>query len=143
MKRSLILIIAMLCTSCLAQMTTPTEPPLEEMPIESTEIPEEIITPDCQPASGVTFRLQKISENMVELIATGLQPGETPRVFFNSAINGNDGSGGIRDGNIIDDTGEFYLELDRLDPPDGQAAATWDIRLAHTRGVECTMITLP
>jgi hypothetical protein len=80
---------------------------------------------------------------MVELIATGLQPGETPHVFYTSAVNGSDGKGGEYDGNIVNNNGDFYFELDRLDPPDEQVTATWDIRLVHTRGVECAMITLP
>jgi hypothetical protein len=143
MKRSLILIIAMFCTSCLVQMSTPTEPQVEIAAMESTEDPT-IATPDCQPGSGVTFRLQKISDNMVELIATGLQPAEATRVFYSSTYNGrNDGLSGMFDANLVNENGEFYSELSRLDPVEEKVSMTWDIRLQHSHGVECATIILP
>jgi len=109
----------------------------------STEDPT-IPIPDCQPASGATFRLQKISDNIVELIATGLQPGDYPRVFFNSTYNGkNAGPGGIYDTNKVLESGEYYFELSRLDPPEDKAFMTWEIRLQHAHGVECASIVLP
>ena len=144
MKPILILIVSMFCTSCLAQLSTPIGSQLEVVvAVETTEDPT-IPIPECQPVSGVTFRLQKISDNIVELIATGLQPGETPRVFYNSTYNEkNAGTGGIYDATIVLEDGRFYFELNRLDPPEEKASVTWDIRLQHIHGVECATIILP
>ena len=144
MKWTFLLILAWLCSACVIQNSQPTTPQVEVITaVESTEDPT-IPIPDCAPASGVAFSLQKLSDNRVELIATGLQPGETPRVFYNSTYNGNNaGPSGIFDANMVLENGEFYNELSRLDPPEEKVAITWDIRLQHSRGVECASIILP
>ncbi|MBI5353794.1 MAG: hypothetical protein HZB50_14215 [Chloroflexi bacterium] len=142
MKRSLLLILILFCTSCSMQNSTPSEP-VVVTPMVSTEDPT-IPIPDCQPASGATFRLQQISDTIVELIATGLQPGDYPRVFFNSTYNGkNAGPGGMYDTNKVLESGEYFFELGRLDPPEDKVSMTWEIRLQHAHGVECASIVLP
>ena len=144
MKWTFLLILAWLCTSCAIQNSQPSTPQVEGIAaVESTEDPT-IPIPDCAPASGAAFRLQKLSDNRAELIATGLQPGETPRIFINSTYNGkNAGPGSIFDANMVLENGEFYYELSRLDPPKEKVSMTWEIRLQHSRGVECASIVLP
>jgi hypothetical protein len=43
----------------------------------------------------------------------------------------------------VNEDGEFFFELENLEPQVGQTDSTWDIRLVHQRGVECATITLP
>jgi hypothetical protein len=101
-------------------------------------------TPDCQPAAGVTIEVQRLSNTTAVLHARGLQPGEIPFIFYSTSIIGRsmrgEASGFV---NGADEHGEFSFELAGLRPLEGQASATWDIRLVHRRGVACTEISLP
>jgi len=142
MQRWILLVIAMFSTACLAQgQVNPM--PLETPGVELMTTPFSI--PECKPAVGVTFKLQRISDYLVELIASGLKPGETPYVYYMT-----NGKGGGFPGNIVRESGELFTDLnwsdfraDLLEPPEGQLSATWDITLVHVRGVECAAITLP
>jgi hypothetical protein len=102
-------------------------------------------TPDCQPATGVTIEVRRLGDTTAVLHASGLQPGEIPFIFYSTSISG---VGSIRRESYgfakgADEHGEFSFELTGLQPLEGQARATWDIRLVHRRGVACTEITLP
>ena len=140
MKRWAFLIASVFGAACLAQIVA-TAIPTVEVSIEPPGTPYTI--PECQPASGVTIKVQKMSDTIVELIASGLIPGETPYVYYNTPVGNIVGTGGAYSGYTANDNGEFYFELENLEPPPGQASVTWDIRLMHERGVECTTITLP
>jgi hypothetical protein len=102
-------------------------------------------TPDCQPAAGVAIEVLRVSDSTALLHASGLQPGEIPFIFYSTSISGvrsmRRESGGFAKG--ADEQGEFSFELTGLQPLEGQASATWDIRLVHRRGVACAAITLP
>ncbi len=101
-------------------------------------------TPDCQPATGVTIDVRRLSDTTAVLHASGLQPGEIPFIFYGTSIIGHsmrrEASGFAK---TVDEHGEFSFELIGLQPLEGQANATWDIRLVHRRGVACAAITLP
>ena len=142
MRRWLFLFIAIFSLACLTQGLA-TAIPLEKPGIESAATPFSL--PDCQPSASVTFKVQKINDTLVMLIASGLQPGETPFVYYSTEKR----MGGY-DGNIVSDKTEFYSELDLEDrdvtkqaTSGEQLTTTWDIRLEHRGGVECTTITLP
>ncbi len=102
-------------------------------------------TPDCQPAAGVTMEVRRSGITKATLQASGLEPGEVPVVFYSTVgIHGN--SERVEAWNFAhgaDPQGRFSFELDGLVPPEGQASATWDVRLVHRRGVACAQITLP
>lgn len=102
-------------------------------------------TPDCQLAAGVAIEVRRLSDTTAVLYASGLQPGEIPFIFYSTSISGVGSmrveAGGFAKG--ADEQGEFSFELTGLRPLEGQARATWDIRLVHRRGVACTEITLP
>jgi hypothetical protein len=105
-------------------------------------------TPDCQPSQEVKLEVQKTGPRSVSLHASGLQPGETPRVIFGASTErfGAFGDTGIpEDG--ADEQGGFSLELGALvlgyGSPDAPSSAVWDIRLIHARGVACAEISLP
>ncbi|HLO32890.1 MAG TPA: hypothetical protein VK249_27345 [Anaerolineales bacterium] len=147
MNRWIVPAIVLCTTACLAQPGV-TAPPTGEIPgVESATTPFSI--PGCQPAAGVTFRLQKISTYLAEVIASGLQPGETPYVYYDTVEHIANGGTGFP-GEIVGADGEFYSDLnwrlwdvDILKPPEGEPSATWEFRLVHARGVECARITLP
>jgi hypothetical protein len=72
MRRWIVLAIAIFTIACLGTAT-----PTPEVPgVESITTPDAI--PECQPAASVAFKLQKISDTFVEVIASGLQPGKRP-----------------------------------------------------------------
>ena len=150
MKRWMLLVFAAFGLTCLAQGLA-TAIPNEEVRIETDTTPDPYSVPECRPFPGATFKVQKISDTLVEFIASGLQPGETPYVYYNTPVGDiKEGKGGGLSGNRVGEDGTFYSDMDwtfwdtdRLIPPEGQASATWDIRLEHARGVECTTITLP
>ncbi len=102
-------------------------------------------TPDCQPAAGVEIEVRRVSDTTALLHASGLQPGEIPFIFYSTSISGVGSMRGESSGFAkgADEHGEFSFELTGLQPLEGQARATWDIRLVHRRGVACTEITLP
>ncbi len=102
-------------------------------------------TPDCQPAAGVAIEVWRVSDTTAVLHASGLQPGEIPFIFYSTSISGVGSMRGESSGFAkgADEHGEFSFELTGLQPLEGQARATWDIRLVHRRGVACTEITLP
>ncbi len=102
-------------------------------------------TPDCQPASGVTLEVQRLTNTIVVLHTGGLQPGEIPSIFYSTSVAGVGSKRGEAWGFAkgADEHGEFSVQLTSLVPLDGQSEATWDIRLVHARGVACTEITLP
>jgi hypothetical protein len=102
-------------------------------------------TPDCQLAADVAIEVRRVSDTTAVLHASGLQPGEIPFIFYSTSISGVHSMRGEASGFAkgADEQGEFSFELTGLQPLEGQARATWDIRLVHRRGVACTEITLP
>lgn len=133
-------------SACLGESVEPTvlvtEVPVEEPYVEPTG------TPDCQPSPEVALEVQKTGPRSVSLHASGLQPGETPRVIFGASTErfGAFGDTGVAV-HGADEQGEFSLDLGALvlgyGSPDVPSSSTWDIRLIHARGVACTKITLP
>ncbi len=107
-------------------------------PVEPTS------TPDCLHADGVTLNVRRISDSSVELQVSGLEPGEMPFITYSTSDSGSSVRGEA--GNFAQGAnakGEFIYKLGGLNPLTGQTSATWDIRLIHSRGVECATITLP
>ncbi len=94
-------------------------------------------TLQCQPASGITLQVQPVSSMAVELVTSGLQPGEVPSMFYSTGINGVGNRRGEAWGfaNGADQHGTFSTELTGFLPLEGQTSATWDIRLVHYRGL--------
>lgn len=143
MRQWFALAITILLTGCQVENTgTP------EIPVMETAITTPDLMPECQPNPNVTLKLQRTGTYLVEVIATGLQPGETPYVYYKTA--GEPGSGRGFPGEVVGANGEFYSDLDWrlwdvdvLEPPEGQSSVTWEFRLVHARGVECVKITLP
>jgi hypothetical protein len=146
MRHWMILMMAMFSIACLVQAgATPVliaEVPVEEPFVEPTG------TPGCQPSPAVTLDVRRIDPSSVWLHASGLQPGETPRVIYGASAKGEGmyaDLGEFRDG--ADQQGEFFMELSGLElgqtSLEGSYTATWDIRLIHARGVACATITLP
>ena len=145
MKGWIVFLIVLIVIFCLVQLAKPTTVTGVRVSTASAWTPD--ITPECQPAPGVTFKVQKTGQYRAELIATGLQPGEHPYVYY-STLDGALGAG--FPGAPVDEKGEFFAELngseydvDILKPPNGQASAAWEFRLVHETGVECARITLP
>jgi hypothetical protein len=146
MRRLLLVILAIFSTACLALAgATPvlvTEVPLEEPFVEPTG------TPGCQPSPGMTLEVRRIDPNSVWVHASGLQPGEIPRVIYGASARDESmygDAGEFREG--ADEQGEFSIDLNGLElgsmSLEGPYTATWDIRLIHARGVACGTITLP
>ncbi len=139
MSKSVLVVLLTLCAACQARMPTPAV---------TTEISPYVapsVTPDCQPASGVTVEIRPVSNTAVGLVAKGLQPGEVPSVFYSTEVNGVGSKRGEAWGFAkgADQNGNFSTELTGLVPVEGQGSATWDIRLVHRRGVACAQVTLP
>ena len=102
-------------------------------------------TADCQHAQGVTLDVQRVSDSKVTLHISGLQPGEIPYIIYSTSLSGV-GDKMFTSGNFVngaDARGEFSTEQEGLMPLEGQTSAIWDIRLIHSRGIECATITLP
>lgn len=146
MRRWIILSVIIFSIACLAQaIATPiviTEEPVEEPFVEPTG------TPACQPSPSVTLEVRRIDPSSVWVHASGLQPGEIPRVIYSASAKGEGmygDAGEFREG--ADEQGEFSLELSGLElgrmAPEGPYSAAWDIRLIHARGVACAEISLP
>lgn len=146
MRRWMILIMALSAIACLLPAAaTPvlvTEVPVEEPFVEPTG------TPGCQPSPAVTLEVRRIDPNSVWVHASGLQPGEIPRVIYSASAKGEGmygDAGEFREG--ADEQGEFSIDLSGLElgsmSLEGPYTATWDIRLIHVRGVACATITLP
>lgn len=140
--------VAAFSLACLIPVMTIATPSGEAPAVESATTPFSI--PDCQPAPDVTFRVLKTGEYLAELIASGLQPGESPYVYYATVDDLKKSGGAGFPGDIVNEDGEFYsdlnwrlLDVDMLEPPEGQASAIWEFRLVHSRGVECARITLP
>ena len=146
MRCWMILFVAIFSISCLAQAV--------ETPVSVTEIPvekpfiEPTGTPDCQPSTEVSFDVERIGPRSVSLHASGLQPGEIPRVIYSASARGYGLFGDA--GEFVhgaDEQGEFSFDLGGLQLGQGSSGdpttATWDIRLIHARGVACATITLP
>ena len=134
------LAIALLCTACQTQAST--EVIVVEVSTGTFEVP--TATPDCQPAAGVTVDIQRASDSKLILRISGLQPGEVPYIIYSTSSGGASrmiGSGYSVTG--ADANGEFITDQRGLLPLEGQTSAIWDIRLIHSRGVECATITLP
>ncbi len=144
MKGWFVLILAGLCAACQAH-ALPTAFPTPAVTVQVLPPVTPSATPDCQPAAGVTVEVQRLTNTIVVLHASGLQPGEIPSVFYGTSVSGigskRGEAWGFAEG--ADDHGEFSLELTGLEPLEGQSRATWDIRLVHKRGVACTAVTLP
>lgn len=100
-------------------------------------------TPDCLHAEGVTLEIRRISDTKVTLLISGLQPGEAPYITY-YASQGGSSRGGASGFSVkgADAQGKFSADLGLL-PPDGYASAIWDIRVIHSRGLECATVTLP
>lgn len=122
--------------------------PVNPIPAVTVQVLPPVIpspTPDCQPATGVTLEVQRLTNTIVVLHASGLQPGEIPSVFYSTSVAGVGSKRGEAWGFVkgADERGEFSVQLTSLLPLDGQSEATWDIRLVHARGVACIEVTLP
>lgn len=145
MRRWLILATSLLCTACQAPVTPNIEltPVIVEITMDAPMIPSS--TPDCLHAEGVTLEVRRISDTKVEVRVSGLQPGESPSVTFDSAFPSGTGfrveSGLFATG--ADENGNFSYEEHLSALPEGEISATWDVRFIHARGVECSTITLP
>lgn len=146
MKWWLVLVIAFGSVACQVRMIPVPTPVIEEA-VEEPYV-EPTATPDCQPSPEVMLEVQKIDARSVRLHASGLQPGEVPRIIYGASAQGEGlyaDEGEFRVG--ADDQGDFThtlsgLELGRT-ALDGPYTATWDIRFIHSRGVACATITLP
>ncbi len=136
MRRWIILIVAVLTVSCVSSFpgSVPTSRPFAAA----------TATPMCQHSPGVTVTTRRTSDTSVELHVSGLQPGENPYLLY-STSNGNETSlGEIHDPRKgADGNGEFTAILSDLKSLEGQPTTTWDVRVIHSHGVECTTITLP
>ncbi len=145
MKGWIVFLIVLIGILCLVQLAKPTT--VTGVPVSTVSAWTPDSTPECQPAPGVTFKIQKTGQYRAELIASGLQPGELPYVYYGTL----DGALGVEfPGNPVNEKGEFFADLngseynvDVLKPPEGQTSATWEFRLVHERGVECARITMP
>lgn len=144
MKGWIVFFIVLIGILCLVQLAKPTTVTGVQVSTVSAWTPD--ITPECQPAPGVTFKIQKTGRYAAELIASGLQPGERPYVYYGT-LDGALGAGFT--GTPVDEKREFFAELngseyvvDILKPPDGQTRATWEFRLVYEKGVECARITM-
>lgn len=146
MRGWIIIIMAVFATACLesdvAMPDLVTEVPIEEPYAEPTG------TPDCQPSPGVTLEVRRIDNNSVWLQASGLEPGEIPRVIYSASAKGEGMYGDA--GEFLqgaDEQGEYSVELVGLElgqaSLEGPYTATWDIRLIHARGVACARLPLP
>ena len=93
----------------------------------------------------MTLEVLRLTNTIVVLHASGLQPGEIPFVFYSTSISGVGSKRGEAWGFAkgADERGEFSVQLTSLRTLNGQSEATWDIRLVHARGVACTEVTLP
>jgi hypothetical protein len=132
--------IVLFCTACQTQAATAV--PVVEVSTAMFEVP--TATPDCQHAEGVTMDIKRRSDSKVTLQISGLQPGEVPYIIYSTSSGGASrmiGSGYSVTG--ADASGKFTHDQGGLLPLEGQTSATWDIRLIHSRGVECATITLP
>jgi hypothetical protein len=141
MKGWIAFLIVLIGIFCLVQLAKPTTPPEVKLSTEPAVTP--FTLPECQPAPAVTIKVQRTGQYGAELIATGLQPGEIPYVYYGAL-----GAGFT--GYPVNEKGEFFADLngseydvDILKPPEGQTSAIWEFRLVHERGVECARITLP
>jgi len=134
-------VIVLFCSAC----QTPADATEVIVVEESTgTFIEPTSTPDCQHAEGVTIDIQRRSDSKVILQISGLQPGEVPYITYSTSSGGASrmiGSGYAVTG--ADASGKFTHDHGGLLPLEGQTSATWDIRLIHSRGVECATITLP
>lgn len=142
MRVALVLpMIAFCCTAC--QPQAPTEMPVVVVSTGTFVVP--TATPDCQHAEGVALEVQRLSDTKVTLHISGLQPGEIPYIIYStSTIDA--GSKMIASSVFVtgaDAQGEFRTDQGGLSPLPGQSSAIWDIRLIHSRGIECATITLP
>ena len=145
MKYWIISFVVVLSLACLTEgLATPAETPKVENETTPFSIPE------CRSAPGVTFEIKKTGEYLVELIANGLQPGETPYVYYNNVGDTGQDNGGSFPGNVVNENGEFFSDMnwkfwdvDILELPEGQPTTTWEFRVEHADGVECATITLP
>ena len=97
----------------------------------------------CQPSPGVTLETRRVSDSMVEMHASGLEPGELPFVIYSTFSNTGGTMVELNYTRGADENGEFSFDLSELMPHKGQTSTTWDIRLIHSRGVACATITLP
>lgn len=132
MKRWIILAFTVLLLGCLP-FSLRTRP----------AFPAPTATPTCQPFSGVTFEVLRLYQSDVTLHATGLQPGEIPSVSYSASSNNASSIGDAAFSTGADQNGVFSQPLRGLAPLPGQTHSTWDIRLIHSRGIECATITLP
>jgi hypothetical protein len=137
----IVAIITLFCTAC-HQQAAATEIPVVEVSTGTFEVP--TATPDCQPANGVTMDIQRLSDSKLTLRISGLQPGEIPYIIYSTASAR--ASRMITSGYAVTGAsadGKFTIDQAGLIPPEGETSATWDIRLIHSRGVECATITMP
>ena len=136
----IVLAMTLLCTTCQAQVTP--EVTVVEVSTGTFEVP--TATPDCQPTAGVMVDIQRASDSKLILQISGLQPGEVPYIIYSTSSGG--ASRMIASGYAVtgaDANGKFITDQGGLLPLEGQTSAVWDIRLIHSRGVECATITLP
>ncbi len=141
-RRSVILLIALLSTACIPQVTQ-TVVPVVTASTEAPKIP--TATLECQHAESVVLDVRRLSDSKVTLSISGLQPEEVPFITYSTFQNGAASKRGeiskfVKGANT---KGEFTTEIGGLLPLPGQTTATWDIRIIHSHGVECATITLP
>lgn len=140
LKRWLGLMIAIGCVGCQAQGNFPT-------PVVTVQVVTEAPptgTPDCLPVPGVSIELHPSTATSVQLVATGLEPGEKPDVVYSAQSKGYGARSehwGFPQG--ADEKSMFTLLLTGLVPLRDQSHSTWDVRFVHARGVACAEITLP
>jgi hypothetical protein len=103
----LIVLIVIFCLVQLAKAITVTGVQVSRASALTPEI-----TPVCQPTPGVTFKVQKTGRYAAELIATGLQPGEHPYVYY-GILDGALGAGFT--GTPVNEKEEFFADLNEQD----------------------------
>ena len=133
-------LIGLFCAAC--QPQAPAEGPVVLVSTGTFDVP--TATPDCLHAAGVTLDVQRLGDSKVTLQISGLQPEEVPYIIYSTFSGG--ASRMIGSGYSVtsaDANGKFATEQGGLIPPEGQTSAIWEIRLIHSRGVECATITLP
>ncbi len=143
-RSSILLLIALMSTACTSQVIQ-TVTPVVPVVTASTEAPKiPTATHECQHAESVVLDVRRLSDSKVILSISGLQPGESPFITYSTAQNGMGKRGEMSHFAIGADTqGNFTTDIVGLQPLAGQTTATWDIRIIHSHGVECTTITLP
>ena len=92
----------------------------------------------------MTFQVIPISHTSLQIIMTGLQPGEIPVVTVEARTT--DGSVHLEESSAqpIDASGQFNWTVNGLDfSTIGIPPPYWHVLVAHEQGVACATVTLP